>query len=143
MPAVNDSEIISKVMKEENIETIDIPDDLHVDPSNVQQVKSRDCKRYYMCTAFAKFDSHEDPRPIRERDGHTNTWTSAYAWCTIDLKQQCIAHRWSQRCGICGGESYPWYDEMALERMTEYAVKRYLTKAGIQSIEPPDYCTLM
>lgn len=123
-------EVIEAAMREENIETTDIPDDLHIDPSNVRQVRTRDCKRYCICRAFASFDSHADPRPIKERDNHTNTWKSAHAWCTIDLKRQRIAHRWSQQCRICEGESYPWYDKEALQRMARFAVKMYLIKTG-------------
>ena len=41
----------------------------------------------------------------------------AHAWCAIDLKKQCIAYHWSQKCTQCEGESKPWFDEQALERI--------------------------
>ena len=74
--------IISKEIKRKNIDPEDIPEDLHVDPSDVQQVLKSN--RYFSCTAFASFDTHDDP----SGRGHVKSWKSAHAWCTIDLKRQ-------------------------------------------------------
>ena len=116
--------VISKVMKLQNVDPKDIPEDLHVNPSNVQQVRKSD--RYFRCKAFASFNTHVDP----SGNGHTKSWKSAHAWCTIDLRRQCIAYRWVQECNKCEGESKPWFNEQALERMAEYAVKLYLINIG-------------
>lgn len=116
--------IILKELRRNKVKPEDIPEDPYTDPSNLQHV--RRSNRYFRCKAFASFDSHEDPTG----GGHRKTWKSAHAWCTIDLKQQQITHRWSQKCNKCNGESYPFFDERALQRMAEYAVKMYLINIG-------------
>ena len=116
--------IISRAMKDERIHPDDIPEDLDVDPSDVQQVLKSN--RYFTCKAFASFNTHNDP----SGRGHTKSWKSAHAWCTIDLKGQRIAHRWIQKCNKCEGESEPWFDEQALENMAKRAVKLYLINIG-------------
>ena len=72
--------IISAEMERENIDPEDIPEDIHVDPSNVQQVLKSN--RYFSCSAFGSFNTHDDP----SGGGHMKSWKSAHAWCTIDLK---------------------------------------------------------
>ena len=101
-----------------DIKTEDIPENLDVDPSDVNDIMRSTTKRYYRCKAPAYFYSHEDPTG----GGHTKGWPSAHAWCTIDLKMLCIAHRFPQKCNQCEGESKPRFDEKGLKRMAEYAV---------------------
>ena len=64
-----------------------------------------------------------------------HTWKSAHAWCVLDLKKQCIAHRWCQECKKCEGKSEPWFDIESLERMAEFAVELYLIRIGVRERE--------
>ena len=47
-----EEEVISQEMERHGIDPKDIPDDLHVDPSNVSQVMKSG--RYFKCKAFAR-----------------------------------------------------------------------------------------
>ena len=119
--------VISEEMSKEGVLQKDVPEDPHITPSDVQQVKNSVGRRYYRCKAFAHFDEHVDKPDQSEQHGRRckHTWKSAHAWCVLDLKKQRIAHRWYQECKKCEGESKPWFDEAALKRMAEYAVKRF------------------
>lgn len=127
-------EIIAEVMKREGVKPEDIPEDSDIDPSKVDQIKSPRCKRYFCCKGFAHFKTHEDP----SGGGHTKSWPSAHSWCTLDLKKQCIAYRWIQKCNKCEGESKPWFDEEALEKMAEFVVNLYLIKIRAREREERD-----
>ena len=129
---VHVQQIISDEMEKWNVKTKDIPEDFDIDPSKAEEVKKS--KRYYNCKAFGSFNFHDDPTG----KGHTKKWKSARAWCTLDLKQQCIAHRFSQDCNYCEGKSYPWFNEDALKRMAEFAVNLYLKKIGRIEYEMKD-----
>ena len=122
--------VISEEMNKEGVLQEDVPEDPHINPSDVQQVKNSVGRRYYRCKAFAHFDEHVDEpdqpnQPEQPDRACEHTWKSAHAWCVLDLKKQRIAYRWCQECNQCEGESEPWFDEAALKRMAEYAVKRF------------------
>ena len=116
--------IISAEMNKYTITPSDIPNDFGVNVTNIKEVNKS--KRYFRCKGFASFDEHESPT----ESNCDNTWKSQHAWCVLDLKGQCIAHRWYQECKRCNEKSSPWFDEAALERMAEYAVKWYLILVG-------------
>ena len=81
---------------------------------------ARGSKRYFEVKGFAWFRC----------PGRDNRWPSAHSWCFIDLKTQTICYRDTQDCRKCESEADPEFTEESLERMAEYAVKRYLIKTG-------------
>ena len=121
--------IITEVMEEEGLYPDDIPNESGVNPVKLEQIK-HSC-RYFRCKAFASFDDHE-------HFGCGHTWKSAHAWCILDLKKQCIAHRWSQECKKCEGSSDPEFDRSAVRRMAIFAVDLCLKRMGRRKYEPRD-----
>ena len=111
--------VIAEVMREEGLQSADIPQEPEVNPEILEQI--RGSKRYFRCKAFASFESH---------DGCGNSWKSAHAWCVLDLKEQCIVHHWCQGCQQCEGKSSPSYDEQSVRRMAKFAVKVCLIRLG-------------
>jgi hypothetical protein len=81
---------------------------------------AKNSKRYFETKGFAWFKC-----PSRD-----NCWPSAHAWCFIDLKKQTICHRDPQDCRKCECEVDPEFTEESIEKMAEYATKRYLIKTG-------------
>lgn len=112
--------IITEEMKSNRIDTAFVPEDRRIDPSNVEQVMRS--SRYIRCKGLGRFGKHCSLKGKVCK----KCWKSTRAWCTIDLKKQCIAYRWSKKCRQCKGESKPWFDKQALQRMAEYATKSYL-----------------
>ena len=94
-----------------------IPEHKTTNTSSVEQIMTS--SRYVQCKGLGRFGKHYDP----EGRVCKKSWKSVRAWCIIDLKKQCFTHRWSQKCKLCKGESKPWFDEQALKKMAEYAIK--------------------
>ena len=106
----------------EEIFLASIPEDKNIDPGSVEQVNRS--SRYVRCKGLGRFGKHHDP----EGRVCKKSWKSVRAWCTIDLKKQCIAHRWSQKCKLCKGDSKPWFDKEdkeALQKMVEHATNSH------------------
>ena len=116
--------IISAEMNKNGINPSDVPNDFWIDITKIKEVDKS--KRYFRCWGFASFDKHKSPT----KSNCKRTWKSQRAWCVLDLKEQCIAHRLYQECQNCNEESFPWFDAAAIKRMAEYAVKRYLISVG-------------
>jgi hypothetical protein len=113
--------IIAEEMEFNWIDPVFVPEDRGINPSNVEQVKKS--SRYVRCKGLGRFGKHHNPMG----KVCNKCWRSTRAWCTFDLKKQCIAHRWSKKCRRCKGESKPWFDEQALQKMAEYATKFHLS----------------
>ena len=111
--------IIAEEMESNWIDPTIVPEDRGINPSNVEQVTKS--SRYIRCKGLGRFGKHRNPKGKLCK----KCWKSTRAWCTIDLKKQCIAHRWSKKCRQCKGESKPWFDEQALQKMAENATKLY------------------
>ena len=113
------TEIIKEVMKENGVDPKRIPTDsgvVYTDPQSI-----RNSLRYYCVKGFAWFPYHGSCR---------RKWPSAHSWCVMDLKAQTIVHRYAQSCKTCEGKSKPDFDNDAIRRMAEYAVKSYLRMTG-------------
>ena len=111
--------IIAEEMEFNWIDPLFIPEDRGINSSNVEQVTKS--SRYIRCKGLGRFGKHRNPKGKVCK----KCWKSTRAWCTIDLKKQCIAYRWSKKCRECKGESKPWFDEQVLQKMAEYATKLY------------------
>ena len=123
------SAIIREVMAENDVDPARVRSEDPIQPSNLDRI--RRSRRYFLTKGFANFPRHE---------GFCGrTWTSAHAWCVIDLKKQRIYHRYSQECQNCEGEGKPVYDEPAIRQMAEWVCKRYLIRVGLldDEEEPP------
>ena len=102
--------VISEEMNKEGVLQMDVPEDPHINPSDVQQVKKNsEGRRYYRCKGFAHFDEVQDVdepdqpnQPEQPDQACEHTWKSAHAWC---VKKQRIAYHWCQECNQCEGES--------------------------------------
>lgn len=84
--------------------------------------------RYYKVKGFGSFSCSSTSCFRR--------WPSAHAWCVIDLKKQDIVHKYGQGCQGCENFSKPAFDDIAIERMAEYAVERYLSKVDKKKKRP-------
>ena len=92
--------------------------------SNPQDIKHiHRSLRYFWCKAFASFGVHNAAESKCGR-----TWKSAHAWCTLDLKKQCIAHCFRQECKSCGEMCAPNFDKESFRRMAKFAVDRCLMR---------------
>ena len=147
--------IIAEVMEENNVSPDDIPVENPFDPSRpASQIDGS--KRYFHVKGFARFNEHDDDDHVEEdeedeSDGDdeprysyrvlgarcTRTWPSAHAWCIMDLKEQKIVKRYPQDCQRCDGSAQPEFDEEAIRRMAEYAVKSFLIRSGLY-VSPRD-----
>ena len=121
--------VIAEVMEEKDVMALEIPSEI---PFNVDQLASieNSSQRYFCCRAFAMFNQHANCN---------RHWGSARAWCIIDLKRQSIIYRFDQDCRKCEQSVLPEFDEEAIRRMAEYAVKTYLRRSGIVEHEPHAY----
>ena len=104
-------------MAEKGVRTEHIPNER---PFRSPEDAGRHSKRYFEVKGFAWYCC-----PTRD-----NRWPSAHSWCCLDLKKQAICDRDAQDCRKCESEVNPEFTEESLERMAEYAVKRYLIKTG-------------
>lgn len=124
--------MIDTVMRENRVTTAEIPQERGVDPTNIDSISQS--KRYFKTKAFASFNAHS--RPSGAGAWCSRNWKSAHAWCMLDLKEQCIAHKLSQDCQSCNGHSMPDFDRESMQRMAEYAVDVYLKRVGRRQWEP-------
>lgn len=113
--------IIAEEMESNWIDPAFVPEERRINPSNVEQVMRS--SRYIRCKGLGRFGKHRNSKGKVCK----KCWKSTRSWCTIDLKKQCIAHLWSKICRQCKGESKPWFDEQALQKMAKYATKSYLS----------------
>ncbi len=109
-----EKEYIAEVMEEEDVAVADIPRETPFSPMSWS-------RRYFICKAFALFNRHDEC---------SRNWGSARAWCIIDLKEQRIIHKFDQDCQSCEESVSPEYDDEAVRRMAEYAVKVFLRRSG-------------
>ena len=77
-------------------------------------------ERYYEVKGFAWFSCPEKDKG----------WPSAHSWCVIDLKKQIICFSYTQDCNRCESEANPKFPDESLEKMAQYAVKKYKIKTG-------------
>lgn len=124
--------MIDTVMRENGVTTTQIPQERGVDPTNIDSISQS--KRYFKTKAFASFNAHS--RSSGAGAWCSRNWKSAHAWCVLDLKEQCIAHKLSQDCQSCNGHSMPDFDRESMQRMAEYAVDVYLKRVGRRQWEP-------
>ena len=125
-------EVIDTVMRQNEVTPAEIPQERGVDPTNIDSISQS--KRYFKTKAFASFNAHNRPSGAGARC--SRNWKSAHAWCVLDLKEQCIAHKLSQDCQSCNGHSFPEFDRESMQRMAEYAVDLYLKRVGRKQWEP-------
>lgn len=100
--------VIAAVMEEMGVNPRDIPRDSH-------------SLRFFKAHGFGSFHSH---------NVCSRSWKSAHAWCELDLKKQIISHRYTQDCQKCEEGVEPSFDDEAVRRMAEYAVREYLHRSG-------------
>ena len=114
--------VITEVMEEKGVTAEEIPTEprAHFNPSSPLSV-THGSKRYFSVKAFARYRAHE---------GCSRTWASAHSWAIMDLKEQCLIHKFTQDCQKCNGEVPPDFDEDSVRRMAEYAVDTYLRRCG-------------
>ena len=124
--------MIDTVMRQNRVTTAEIPQERGVDPTDIDSISQS--KRYFKTKAFASFNAHSRPSGAGARCARN--WKSAHAWCVLDLKEQCIAHKLSQDCQSCNGHSMPEFDRESMQRMAEYAVDVYLKRVGRRQWEP-------
>ncbi len=115
-----EKEYIAEVMEEEDVTVADIPRETPFSLDQLSWIESSS-RRYFSCRAFALFNRH---------DKCSRNWGSARAWCIIDLKEQRIIHKFNQDCQSCEESVSPEYDDEAVRRMAEYAVKTFLLRSG-------------
>ena len=118
--------MIDTVMRENGVTPAEIPQERGVDPTKISSIGQS--KRYFKTKAFASFSGHS--RQSGAGLWCSRNWKSAHAWCVLDLKEQCIAHKLSQDCQSCNGHSMPEFDRESMQRMAEYAVDLYLKRVG-------------
>lgn len=123
--------MIDSVMRENGVTPAKIPQERGVDPTDIDSISHS--KRYFKTKAFASFNAHSQPFGAARC---SRSWKSAHAWCVLDLKEQCIAHKLSQDCQSCNGHSMPEFDRESMQRMAEYAVDLYLKRVGQKQWEP-------
>lgn len=109
-------EIIERAMAEKGVTKQEIP----IESPFTTPESARHSKRYFETKGFAWFSC----------PGNCHRWSSAHSWCFIDLKKQTICYRDAQNCRKCESVAEPEFTEESVERMTEYAVMRYLIKIG-------------
>ena len=124
--------MIDTVMRQNRVTPAEIPQERGVDPTDIDSISQS--KRYFKTKAFASFNAHNQPSGAGARC--PRNWKSAHAWCVLDLKEQCIAHKLSQDCQSCNGHSLPEFDRESMQRMAEYAVDLYLKRVGQKQWEP-------
>ena len=117
----NSRRIIHQVMNDNDVQPREIPHGAPFNPQkdNLQRISSS--KRYFRTRGNARFNYHTQCR---------RKWTSARAWCIMDLKQQRIIHTFTQDCKTCKRSVPPHFDDEAIEDMAEYAVTTYLRRSG-------------
>ena len=116
--------MINEVMVANGVTTAEIPEH-GVDPADLEAIAHS--KRYFKTKAFASFDDHGScPR----------TWKSAHAWCVLDLKEQCIAHKLSQDCQSCDEKAMPEFERESVNKMADWAVDMYLKRCGRRAWAP-------
>ena len=109
--------IIAEVMDKNGLYLGVIPEEFDSNPANLHHVN--ESLRYFRCKGFGRFDMH---------DSCSRSWMSAHAWCVLDLKKQCIAYRFAQKCKSCRRNVVPTFDMFAVQRMAEFAVHICLTR---------------
>ena len=106
--------IIQDAMARENVKEKDIPEEgPFISPAHAQS-----SKRYIEVKGFAWFSC-----PKKH-----HRWPSAQSWCFIDLKRQEICYRDYQKCKKCNSGASPEFTRESIEKMAQYAVKRFLIK---------------
>ena len=120
-----EQEVIDEVMTKYGVTTDQIPLERGVDPTKLEAINQS--RRYFKTKAFASFSGH---------GSCLRSWKSAHAWCVLDLRTQCIAHKLSQDCQSCNGRSMPHFDRDSMERMAEFAVDLYLKRSGKKVWQP-------
>ena len=106
--------IIRDAMAEKGVEERDVPDEApFISPAYAQS-----SKRYIEVKGFAWFSC-----PKKH-----HRWPSAQSWCFIDLKEQEICYRDNQKCKKCNSGASPEFTRESIEKMAQYAVKKFLIK---------------
>ena len=137
-------DIIKEVMKEYGVDPMGVPDDEK--PFAANRLRSRlnklkSSKRYFCAHSPATFCAHErslgDVTVLCDR-----TWISGHTWCIIDLKEQAIIYRFTQKCfkRQCKKvKNYvkPTFDDIGIRKMAEWAVKTHLIRCGLREKDAP------
>ncbi len=110
------TEIIQKVSTENGIQPFRLPKEPGSHPPEV----SNTSKRYFETKALGWFCC-----PKKH-----HRWSSAHAWCYIDLKKQTICYRDVQKCrkDDCDTPVAPEFSETQIERMAEYATSQFFMR---------------
>ncbi len=133
-PSVGPHPVIEQVMEEYKLTPEEIPGEPNFNPDDFKKkwilLKLRkESKCYFHTRAFAKFQCKNCDRE----------WASVRSWSVMDLKEQNICVLFDQECAknkcrkiIVKAE--PVYDDNAMRRMAEFAVKKCLFR-----LYPDDY----
>lgn len=136
-------DIIKEVMKEYRVNPMDVPDDMI--PFTVPSLRTkylnklqRNSKRYFCGHSPGTFAEHGRP----SGDVCERTWQSGHTWCVLDLKEQAIIYRFTQKCWNrkCIKEKVhvkPSFDDHGIRNMAEWAVEKYLIRCGLRKKDPP------
>lgn len=116
---MSQQQTIAQVMAEKGVRLEEVPEELHVDPRDMEAV--RRSKRYHKVKGFARFSAH----PPCSR-----SWASAHAWSVIDLRQQRFREVFPQSCQQCENSVVPDFPDSSVQTMAEYAVDNFLRKVG-------------
>ena len=92
----------------------------------------KDSERYFLLKDIAQFDHRFE----EDHDGCDHTWISHNVWCVIDLKEQDIVYRGSQKCNECGKWVTAYFGgshrgkNVVLKRLAKWAVQEYYRRIG-------------
>ena len=123
MPKGNKA-IILAAIEDEGVRVEDIPKEREF----TSPKDANGSKRYFKKKGFAQFVCPSDNR----------MWSSAHAWCIIDLKEQRICYRYEQECQRCNSEANPDFSEEEVKWMADLAVKSFLRRTGQLHDDLPD-----
>lgn len=144
--------IIEEVMEKNGVTQEEIPDEPFDLENFIKEIgkkdKSKWSKRYFRGRAYGQFKCYNELC--------NNSWSSAYAWCILDLKDQNVIMKFKQECSSVRSHKdmkhltlqdskvseedpkvEPCYeDEESVQRMVEWAVHLYLNLVGRETREP-------
>lgn len=134
--------IIKEIMKDEGLDPEEVQEEEPFDVDNfIKTIKSgnRDewSRRYFRGNAYGQYQC--------DNDLCGNSWSSAFAWCVLDLKKQTLEMKFKQECS--SGKSHKDMEQLALKdktssnvkHMVQWAVDLHLQLAGRKEKRPKSH----
>ncbi len=98
-----------------------------------QNVKRSDIRRYRHKYPFVKGFAWFTCTEYHKKEDGIKQWSSAHAWCRIDLKRKRIGYRFFQGCkkDYFKDRPKPEFTEEAIKKMAKYAVQSFKIRNGL------------